>query len=112
MRYEDGSYGCKEGYYLYFYSSSNETCLTQEEINDSMYKVDGKDVYADEEACGYRLGMLTRKDGKTQVCIPIQTCRQNNMFVYERMCVTAAECVGIANDPDGFYSYYHAYAAT
>ena len=77
-----------------------------------MYQVDGKNMYADEEACSYRLGMLTRKDSKTQACIPIQTCRQNEMFVYEETCVTATECVSLAEDPDSYYEYYHAYAAT
>ena len=69
-------------------------------------------MYANEEVCGSIFGMLTRKDGKTQICIPIQTCRQNDMFVYRSTCVTAAECVALADDPDSRYEYYHAYAAT
>ena len=34
------------------------------------------------------------------------------MFVYNETCVTAAECVALANDPKSDYEYYHAYAAT
>ena len=86
-------------------------CLTLDSIDDSMYQVDGKNVYADEKYCRLGLGMLTRTDGKTQECIPIQTCRQNNMFVYEATCVTAAECVALADDPKSDYEYYHAYDA-
>ena len=86
-------------------------CLTLDDIDDSMYQVDGKSVYADEKYCRLKLGMLTRKDGKTQECIPIQTCRQNNMFVYEATCVTAAECVALADDPNSRHKYYRAYGA-
>ena len=75
MQYDDDSYGCQGGHRLSFYIedyySEKAACLTTNEINDSMYKVDGKDVYADKASCGYTLGMVTRTEDTILTCITI-----------------------------------------
>lgn len=78
IQYKDYSYGCNDGYYLSFYHTgygySKIACLTQSEINDSMYQVYGKEVYTNDYACGIVLAMVPWKDDTTQLCVTRQIC--------------------------------------
>ena len=65
---ENDEYECNDGYYISFHNY-RVTCLKAEDLNDSMYQVDGKNVYADEWFCGGVFNMLIFKDEKTRQCI-------------------------------------------
>ena len=69
---------CADGYYLYCYHTYHVfnddrefRCIKKDEVNSTMYKVDGKDVYTDDFACRYRLAlnMYTLEDGTTRLCV-------------------------------------------
>ena len=47
------------------------TCLSTSDIS-GMYRVDGKDAYANEYSCRDELGMYTLEDGDTRLCVTKQ----------------------------------------
>ena len=44
-------------------------CLTEGEMDKSMYQVEGKSAYVDKESCKDKLYMYTLESGDTRLCV-------------------------------------------
>ena len=76
VQYDDGSYGCKNGYYLNLYwtgspfSLGGVQCLTVNGVR-GMLQIDGTNIYTDELYCKRILGMVVYTGDKIRLCITI-----------------------------------------
>ena len=75
MRCDGGVCDCENGYHLSFYrdatGSKVAACLSNESLG-GLYKIEGKDAYADGYSCGNTLELFMMKTGTATVCVSLQ----------------------------------------